>query len=149
MFTRAEAAYQGRQGDESEWGFGQVLPVLLLVIPLSQFMDELWRHNREYYELAVVSNPNELGRSWTIPSRASHLARTQIELSWTPRTDATYRVLSSDARVLTAEEKWQDKLDQLEDSFFENPIFQAWVVILFFSVFAIFTWVGIEFGLPI
>lgn len=40
---RAEAAYQGRQGDESAWGFGQVMPVLLLVIPFAQFVEELCR----------------------------------------------------------------------------------------------------------
>lgn len=40
---RAEAAYQGRQGDESEWGFGQVMPVLLLAIPFAQFVEELCR----------------------------------------------------------------------------------------------------------
>ncbi|CRL25528.1 unnamed protein product [Penicillium camemberti] len=41
ILERAEAAHQGRQGDESEWGFGQVMPVLLLAIPLSQFVEEL------------------------------------------------------------------------------------------------------------
>ena len=41
--TRAVASSQGRQGDESEWGFGQILPVLLLAIPLSQFVEESYR----------------------------------------------------------------------------------------------------------
>lgn len=43
LSERAEAAYQGRQDDENDWGFGQVLPVLLLAIPLAQFVEELCR----------------------------------------------------------------------------------------------------------
>jgi hypothetical protein len=31
--TRGLAASQGRQGDENYWGFGQILPILLLAIP--------------------------------------------------------------------------------------------------------------------
>ncbi|CAI7604870.1 unnamed protein product [Penicillium glandicola] len=96
VYERAEAANQGRQGDESEWGFGQILPVLLLAIPFSQFVEELCRiehaskkgnlgtehtpssshtisdRNRDYYELVVASNRSELARAWTMPSRALH-----------------------------------------------------------------------------
>lgn len=41
LSERKEAAFEGRQGDENEWGFGQVLPVLLLAIPLFQIMEEI------------------------------------------------------------------------------------------------------------
>ncbi|OQE22799.1 hypothetical protein PENFLA_c012G00203 [Penicillium flavigenum] len=124
IYERAEAAHQGRQGDESGWGFGQVLPVLLLAIPFSQFVEELCRmyysvsylatavpltklafvdrsgiedvpskgsklsteqrrssshtisgHNREYYELDLAFNRNELARAWTAPSRTAYLVR--------------------------------------------------------------------------
>lgn len=39
--TREYAAFEGRQGDENEWGFGQILPLLLLALPLSQLAEEL------------------------------------------------------------------------------------------------------------
>ncbi|KAJ5512417.1 hypothetical protein N7463_001969 [Penicillium fimorum] len=85
IFERGVAANQGRQGDESEWGFGQVLPVLLLAIPLSQFVEELRRNNlkteerppsshtissnnRERYEVAVVPNRSGPVRARTMPS---------------------------------------------------------------------------------
>jgi hypothetical protein len=38
---RQYAASQGRQGDESKLGFGQILPLLLLALPLSQLAEEL------------------------------------------------------------------------------------------------------------
>jgi hypothetical protein len=41
LYERTQAAYEGRQGDESEWGFGQILPVLLLAIPFFQLMEEI------------------------------------------------------------------------------------------------------------
>ncbi|KAJ5534354.1 hypothetical protein N7527_000608 [Penicillium freii] len=97
IVERAEAAHQGRQGDESEWGFGQVMPVLLLAIPFSQFVEELCRledspkrgkltteqrpssshtisdRNREHYEIAVAFDRSGLARAWTTPSRTSYL----------------------------------------------------------------------------
>ncbi|CAI7587438.1 unnamed protein product [Penicillium discolor] len=94
---RAEAAYQGRQGDESEWGFGQVMPVLLLAIPFAQFVEELCRledspskggkptleqrpssshtisgRNRQHYELGVALDRSGLARAWTTPSQTSY-----------------------------------------------------------------------------
>lgn len=54
ILERAEAAHQGRQGDESEWGFGQVMPVLLLAIPLSQFVEELCRMYCSVLNLTTV-----------------------------------------------------------------------------------------------
>ncbi|CAI7627449.1 unnamed protein product [Penicillium crustosum] len=72
---RTEAAHQGRQGDESEWGFGQVMPVLLLAIPFFQFVEELCSRNRQHYELAVALDRSGLARAWTTPSPTSYPLR--------------------------------------------------------------------------
>ncbi|KAJ6185718.1 hypothetical protein N7519_007019 [Penicillium mononematosum] len=79
LYERAEAAHQGRQGDESEWGFGQVLPVLLLAIPFSQFVEELCRM---YYSVPYLTTAAPLtklafvGRSGIedVPSKGRKLS---------------------------------------------------------------------------
>lgn len=38
---RNRAVDQGRQGDEDSWGFGQILPLLLLALPLFTLIEEL------------------------------------------------------------------------------------------------------------
>jgi len=32
--VKSSAPFHGRSGDESTWGFGQILPTLLLILPL-------------------------------------------------------------------------------------------------------------------
>jgi hypothetical protein len=69
-------------------------------------------------------------------------------LSWSVRTDTTHQALGRESRVLTAEDEMQDKLGQLEESFFANGIFQTWMIFLFISVYAVSTWVTLSLGLP-
>ena len=42
LYQRRRAADHGREGDENEWGFGQILPLLLLALPISTFAEEIW-----------------------------------------------------------------------------------------------------------
>lgn len=41
FYERDLAASQGRKDDESEWGFGQILSILLLALPLSSYAEAL------------------------------------------------------------------------------------------------------------
>jgi hypothetical protein len=43
----------------------------------------------------------------------------------------------------------QIKLDQLERSYFEHGLFQAWMILLFLFAYGISAWATLSLGLPI
>lgn len=70
-------------------------------------------------------------------------------ISRSTRTDATHGILGIEAQALTAEEEMQDRLFQLEQRLFENGIFQAWMILLFFTLLGMLTWLTTSLGLPL
>ena len=70
-------------------------------------------------------------------------------MSWSARTDAAYQVLGSEAQACTAENEMKNTLDQLEKSYFEHGLFQAWMILLFLSVYGVSAWATLTVGLPI
>jgi hypothetical protein len=39
---RNTASAKGRQGDEDEWGFGQAVPMFLLILPIATVVETAW-----------------------------------------------------------------------------------------------------------
>lgn len=70
-------------------------------------------------------------------------------LSRSTRTDATHGILGSEGQPLTAKDEMQHKLVQLEQRLFEDGIFQMWMILLFFTLLGILTWLTISIGLPL
>lgn len=42
FYLRNTASENGRQGDEDEWGFGQAVPMFLLILPIVTFAETTW-----------------------------------------------------------------------------------------------------------
>lgn len=42
FFLRNTASDNGRQGDEDEWGFGQAVPMFLLILPIATVVETAW-----------------------------------------------------------------------------------------------------------
>lgn len=71
FLLRDQAADEGMEGDESAWGFGQAVPVFLLIVPLSALLESSYGksiRNPEYSDIKF----SHYSRS-TLPAQSGEL----------------------------------------------------------------------------
>jgi hypothetical protein len=51
FYLRNSASENGRQGDEDEWGFGQAVPMFLLLLPIATVAETAWGKSESGFDL--------------------------------------------------------------------------------------------------
>ncbi|RYP58576.1 hypothetical protein DL770_010395 [Monosporascus sp. CRB-9-2] len=169
---RGRAAENGRQGDEDQLGFGQILPLLLLALPIFTFAEEVWRDRPKVEDntdgqgntvaagparsvsLDLVSrgqqqNQTPSATSWPLgsplsaqPSEPAPGAMSRVDLD---QPGEPARTCLRRARTLHRRESRvdADKVDAVEAEWFDEEPFQALMIAFVVAMYALSTLLGL------